>query len=399
MSVTSWTVGASASGLGDEVNRSVTGELVDLGAIPPQAWAALAERAVEPNAFFQQAWTLAVAEHARGLSGAHALLAWDGPSRKRLIGLLPVVSAWRALKMPIQMLVAWQAYAPLTVPLLDRECADVAARGLLQAAARAGANGVLFPSLASDCASARALHRAAKAFGIEPRAINAHARATLDATQDCEATLKQALGAKKLKERRRQRHRLEDRGEVTFAVASNSEDIAAALDGFLELEISGWKGKQGTALAKHAGDSEFIRQAISGLAAEGRAEIATLSAGGAPVAAGLLLRHNRRAYFFKIAYDEASARMSPGVQLSLEITRHFCADASIDDVDSTAVANHPMIDHIWRGRMQIADVLVPTTSASLSFGIFGDLIAMRSAARQKARSIVRPIRARLRRNR
>jgi hypothetical protein len=91
--------------------------------------------------------------------------------------------------------------------------------------------------------------------------------------------------------------------------------------------------------------------------------------------------------------------MSPGVQLSLEITRHLCADGSIDEVDSTAVANHPMIDHIWRGRMQIADVLVPATPGALQFGIFSNLITMRSAARQTARSIVRPIRARLRRNR
>ena len=397
MSVTSWTVGAS--GLGDEVNQSSAGELVDFGAIPPQAWEMLGERAVEPNAFFQRVWSRAVSENARGLSGARALLVWDGPLRSRLIGLLPVVSAWRALKLPIPVLVAWEVYAPLTVPLLDRDCADAAARGLLQTAARSGAQAVLFPSLTTDCASARALHRAAAEIGMVPRAVNAHARATLDATQDCEAMLKQALGAKKLKELRRQRHRLADRGEVTFAVASEPVDVAAALDGFLELEISGWKGKQGTALAKHAGDSEFIRRAISGLAADGRAEVATLSAGGAPVAAGLLLRHNRRAYFFKIAYDEAAAKMSPGVQLSLEITRHLCADGSIDEVDSTAVANHPMIDHIWRGRMQIADVLVPTTAGALQFGIFSNLIAMRSAARQTARSIVRPIRARLRRNR
>ena len=81
----------------------------------------------------------AVARHAEGKSGARALLAWDTPARTRLIGLLPVVSAWRALRIPIPVFVAWQAYAPMTTPLFDRDMADTAARGLIAAAAKAGA--------------------------------------------------------------------------------------------------------------------------------------------------------------------------------------------------------------------------------------------------------------------
>jgi CelD/BcsL family acetyltransferase involved in cellulose biosynthesis len=368
-------------------------ELVDLGVVSPQAWAALAERAIEPNAFFHPAWTRAVAKHARGRAGAQALLAWDSPSRQRLIGFLPVVSAWRALRVPIPVLVAWQAYAPLTVPLLDRDAADAGARGLIEAAARTGAQAILFPQLSSDGAAAHALHRAAAGFEVAPRSMNAHTRAMLDATQEPDEALKNSLGAKKLKELRRQRNRLADEGDVTFAVAVSPADVAAALDGFLNLEASGWKGKRGTALAKHAGDTEFIRRAIADLAAEGNAEIATLARNGTPVAAGLLLRHGRRVYFFKIAYDEAAAKMSPGVQLCSDITRYLCADATVDTADSTAVANHPMIDRIWRGQLHIADVLVPTQPGALPFHFFAGIVSARNTAREAARRVLHIIRS------
>jgi CelD/BcsL family acetyltransferase involved in cellulose biosynthesis len=371
-------------------------ELVSLGDVCPQAWAALAERAVAPNAFFHPAWARAVSDHVRGRSGAQALLAWDSPSRKRLIGFLPVVSAWQALKIPIPILVAWQPFAPLTVPLLDRDAVDAAARGLIEAADRAGAPGILLPLIASESASAQALHRAAADFGIVPQVMNAHARALLDATQQADAAVRNSLSAKKLKELRRQRNRLADGGDVTFAIASSPADVAAALEGFLELEASGWKGKQGTALAKEAHHVAFIRRAVSELAANSNAQVATLARNGSPIAAGILLRHRRRAYFFKIAYDEAVAKMSPGLQLCLDVTRYLCADPAIEDADSTAVENHPMIDHIWRGRLQIADVLVPTRPGALPFKLCAGAVAAHGTARQTARHILHTVRSRKR---
>ena len=65
-----------------EFRAQPASELVDLDAVHPQAWANLAERAIEPNAFFHPAWARAVSAHARGRSGAQALLAWDGVAQR-----------------------------------------------------------------------------------------------------------------------------------------------------------------------------------------------------------------------------------------------------------------------------------------------------------------------------
>ena len=56
---------------------------------------------------------------------------------------------------------------------------------------------------------------------------------------------------------------------------------------------------------------------------------------------------------------------SPGVQLTLDVTRDFLGDAKIARVDSCATADHPMIDHIWQERLMLNDLLVAPGPASL----------------------------------
>lgn len=385
------TIAPAIGELAPPVRRAIH-QFCDLSEVPVLAWSQLAACAIEPNAFYDPAWARAVSAHARGRTQSRALLAWDGPERKSLIGMLPVVTAWRALKLPIPVLVAWQAYAPLTTPLLDRDAAEDAAAGLLDAARLAGAGAILFPNLAQDGPAIAAITGALARHGIRPHMHQTHLRARLDARSDASELLRDALGPKKLKELRRQRNRLADLGPVDFRMARSPDEIASALGTFLALESQGWKGQRGTALAQHEGDRRFIRDAVMALAAQGRCEIATLSHGGVPVASGLILRHQRRGYFFKIAIDEKEARTSPGVQLTLDLTRQYCADADIDDVDSTADADHPMIDHVWRGRQPLCHLFAPTQPNTFVTEIMSGVIAGRAVARDRASRLVRVLR-------
>jgi hypothetical protein len=142
-------------------------------------------------------------------------------------------------------------------------------------------------------------------------------------------------------------------------VACSPRQVADALETFLELEASGWKGRRGTALIQHDGDAAFIRRATVALAERDQCEIVTLRTGETAIAAGIVLRHQDRAFFFKLGVDERFAKYSPGVQLTLDLTRHLCADGAITSADSTAGPDHPMINPIWRGRFAIGDVLIP----------------------------------------
>jgi len=364
---------------------------VPLAAIDPGQWRALAQRAVEPNGYYLPAWELAVSASARGRTNASALPAFDGSS-PRLIGLMPVISLWRALKIPLPALVSAHPYGTLCSPLLDRDASLEAATRLLQQARDAGAHALVLNDVALDGAAMQSLNQVLSRDGLKPRILSSYIRASLDATQDADAMLRDALGAKKLKELRRQRHRLEEHGPVAFEVARSPDEIKLALETFLQLEASGWKGKRGTALVQHDGDAAFIRRAVPALAETAQCEIVTLRAGTTPVAAGIVLRHQDRAFFFKLGVDERFARHSPGVQLTLDLTRHLCADPAIASADSTASADHPMINPIWRGRFAIGDVLIPLRRNDPVVALIHAALVGLNAAHETARRVVRRLR-------
>jgi len=335
--------------------------LVPLTDIATDEWRALAERAVEPNGYYLPAWELAVNASARGRTGVSALGARSetGEDRPRLIGLLPVVSLWRACRIPLPAVVGASPYGTLCTPLIDRGQAPEAAAGMLAQARSAGAHALVLFDVSLNGAAMKAIADVLRQDGMRPQILQSHYRACLDARGDADELLRDALGGKKLKELRRQRNRLAEHGEVRFDVARSPEAVGKAIEIFLKLEASGWKAKRGTALSQHRGDAAFIRRATRGLAESGQCEIVTTHAGDTPVAAAIVLRHLDRAFYFKLGIDERFAKYSPGVQLTLDLTRHLCADTALAKADSTASADHPMINPIWRGRLRIGDVLIP----------------------------------------
>jgi len=361
-----------------------------LNEVAPEAWSALAAGAIEPNGYYLPEWELAVNASAIGRTGTSALCAWNDA---RLVGLMPAVSMRQAYRIPLPALVSGHPYGTLCTPLLDRDQPEAAAASLMRSARDAGARALILRDVSLEGAAMKAITAVLARDGLRPRMLKSHVRACLDASRDPDTLLHDALGAKKLKELRRQRNRLADHGSVAFEVARSPEDVSAATEIFLALEASGWKGARRTALLQSDGDAAFIRRATKALAATGQCEIVTLRAGTTPVAAGVVLRHQDRAFYFKIGVDERFAKFSPGVQLTLDLTKHLCADPAINSADSTAAPDHPMINPIWRGRLAIGDALIPLRRNDPVVALIEVALRGRLSALELARSGVRMIRA------
>jgi CelD/BcsL family acetyltransferase involved in cellulose biosynthesis len=373
--------------------------LAPLGDITASQWRRLAERAVEPNGYYLPDWELAVNAFARGRTGVSALGAWrDAPAAQEgttsLIGLVPVISLWRAYRIPLPGLVSADPYGTLATPLIDRDMANDAVAGLMLEARKAGAHALMLRDVPLDGAAMKVFTERLQQDGRRPLVLQSHVRACLDATRDADELLRDALGPKKLKELRRQRHRLAEHGAVHFDVARTPKDVASALEIFLNLEASGWKAKRGTALVQDEGDAGFVRRAAKALAEIGQCEIVTLRAGDTAVAAAIVLRHLDRAFYFKLGVDERFAKLSPGVQLTLDLTRHLCADATIAMADSTACADHPMINPIWRDRLAIGDVLIPLRRNDPMVSLIHAAMTLRRLIREPVRRAVHFIRRR-----
>ncbi len=363
-----------------------------LDAVGIEHWQQLAERALEPNAYYLPRWALAVNASARDRTGMSALRGTSDETSGRVIGLMPVTSLWRAFRLPLPALASGHPYGTLCTPLLDQDEADTAAARLLDEARQSGAHALLLRDMSVDGPVMRTIATVLDRDGLRPHVLHSYQRASLDATGDGEQVLHDALGAKKLKELRRQRHRLADHGPVRFEVARTPDEVAAAIEIFLTLEASGWKGRRGTALIQHEGDAAFIRSAAVSLARDEACEIVSLYSGETPVAAGVVLRHQDRAFFFKLGVDERFARYSPGVQLTLDLTRHLCDDPRINSADSTAGPDHPMINPTWRGRFTIGEVLIPLYARDPVVGLIHAALIARREGLALARRAVHAIR-------
>jgi CelD/BcsL family acetyltransferase involved in cellulose biosynthesis len=325
-------------------------------------WRDLASRALEPNVFYDPAFALAAAP----VFGADvgAVLVWS-KATPRLIGLFPARIERRY--GVIATLTGWtHPYAPFGVPLVDRDEADAAVGAFLdhvEADAKLPKL-VLLPLIAREGAFAASFMRVLARRGGAAANVGDHARALLSPSD--RANYLDHIAGKKFKELRRQRRRLEDTGAVTHVVASGPAAAASALSDFMALEAAGWKGRAGGAARAHAHIETFMRDAVTTLAAKGNARIDRLIHDGHPVAASITLRSGAASWFWKIAYDEAFARSSPGVQLALDLTRGLLADASLAQTDSCATAGHPMIDHLWAERLTLTDMLIAPGAGSLA---------------------------------
>jgi CelD/BcsL family acetyltransferase involved in cellulose biosynthesis len=332
-------------------------------------WQALAARALAPNVFYEPAFALAAAPVFGRDAGAG--LVWSRVPPARLMGLFPARIERRRYGVALPILVGWtHPFGPLGTPLIDRD----AGAAVLSAWLDHLANGpdlphlLLLPLLPTAGPVAQAFEEALARRDGKCIALAGHQRALLAPADTPAHYLDQAVGSKKRKEWRRQRKRLAETGTLESGTVTEPSAVAAALSDFLALEAGGWKGRAGTAARTDDRIRAFMENAVTGLARQGKARIDRLYSGARPIAALVTLRSGSTAWCWKIAYDEAYGRFSPGVQLLLDVTQSLLDDRNVTCADSCATAGHLMIDHIWRERLGLADRLVrPGPQRPLAF--------------------------------
>ncbi len=346
----------------------------------PAAWRDLMPRVIEPNVFLEPAFAFPAATNLGGELGV--LSAYQGP---RLVGLLPGrvegISSGRA----VPMFVAWtHPFAPLSSPLLDRDTAADAISALIASMSTlpGAPKAALFPYLPEANVAARLIALDAATKGQAVTRLNIHARAALLRIDDEPLSM---VSPRKRKELGRQRRRLAEMGHLEYIVSSEPRDIRAAVADFIALEERGWKGRSGSAAARISAAEQFMTDSVAALSFERKVRIDRMRFDDRTIAATITLYSGDYAWFWKIAYDEEFARFSPGVQIALDLTDVLEADHNLALVDSCAVADHPMIDHLWAGRINMADWLVPLDSPAA--------FAVASASERARRAALAPIKA------
>ncbi len=307
-------------------------------------WRALVDAAVEPNPFFEPVLALAASEHL-GERGVSLLVVEDD-------------AGWRAC-MPVRAnkiervvpgLRTWgHLYCFLGTPLLDADHAVPAARSLL-GIALASRRPLTLATLTDGGPASSAIDQAAADLGLVTIAETRHERAFLERRPAGDYL--DSMRSHRRRELDRLGRRLEAELDCPLSVVDEAGQDAA-VDRFLELERSGWKGRADTALGSSAGHAAFFRTVCRAFAAEGRLQLLALSADKRTVAMKCNLYAGEGGFCFKIAYDEELARFSPGVQLERENVRLFHHARSERWQDSCADPENGMINRLWPDRRRI----------------------------------------------
>lgn len=258
-------------------------------------WADLAEELGAPPSLhpgYARAWLSAHASPGRMRVAAVR----DGG---RLVAVAPVVSTRSGVWTGMPEAEEWG------VPAVDSEAAAHAVRTL----GRSLPGAVVLRPVPEDEPAMLALHEGAAADGLPlmRRTIDRQPIVEIDGDWDS-----YWAGIPQKRNLKRGRARLEQLGPVRVESVRHPDALDDALREMLRIEISGWKGRDGTALAQDPVGRAFYEGLARWAAARGWLRLDLLMAGEHAVAFAFdLVAHGVR-YSLKIGYDDAHAAASPG---------------------------------------------------------------------------------------
>jgi len=328
------------------------------------AWQALAERALEPNPFFEPWFLLPALRHLPELaSDAGCGLLFIEEEGGALIGVVPLqLEPLRALagrvRLPLMRArVLTHKYSFCHTPLVDRAAGARALAALLDWCRARRAPVLELEDTYADGPVHELLLEEARRLGSATFVRGAHERAVFLPRADASAYLAAAMSPKRRRDLERRERQLRAAGQLETPELGPGPgpdaELVPFVDGFLALEAAGWKGAAGTAFASTAADRGFFVEAVRAGHAEGRVWFQTVVLDGATIASLLSFVAGASAYSWKICYDERVAKYSPGVYVEVLNLRRLHARPQIAWMDSGARPDHPMVNRLWPDRKRI----------------------------------------------
>lgn len=384
-----------------QVNDARTGAGFPVNTPFEDKWDALSKRALTPAFAQNRIWLTAQSDNLSTTNNREIIFS-DRNEPISVAGLTP-----RAAfpLVPIKTAVTWDTgFLFSGTPLLDSKNPEQALIKLLQKAQiRLKTKSVLFYKVQQSDIFDQTVSALTSQQSARHKIFKEHQRAVLNCTTDYETWFNENFSRKRKKEYRRLRNRLADQGDLVSTTWDNSMPIGPWLDEFLALEKSGWKGKGGTAIACNDTQEGHLRQAVEQMAQNGSLLFWKITLDDKVIASMFGFTENNQAWLGKMAFDETKSQFSPGVLVILDATKDFLDNplnrSKVELVDSSADANHPMINNIWRDRITIADYLIATPNTSdTMFKVVVALETFRQTAREFAKKSYHQLKARLKKN-
>lgn len=324
------------------------------------AWRQLAARAAEPNPFMEPDCLLAAACYDNFGGELEIAFAEEGD---RFYACLPLRTVRRWFRAPYPypfMTTHVRRTMECGTPLVDAQLGAEGLAAIFSALSRrrsiAGSRVLLVPKFSCDGAAFEAFQMATRTLGLRHVVTESWERGALKRRHDgdYESSFPRKL-RKSLRDTRRQLR--EEMGAEPRLV--DQTDDPDAVDRYLCLENSGYKGTRGIAMATAVGEPEYLRDSCRRFAEADRLRVLALMADEQTIAMAIWFRAGDTYFGYKTSYDEKYARYGPGIQLQVASMQYFHDLTDADWIDSCTAPRNLMALRLYPDRRSAAWVFVP----------------------------------------
>jgi hypothetical protein len=326
------------------------------------AWRQLATCAAEPNPLMEPDCLLPAARHQAFGGELEIAFAEQGD---RFYACMPLRSVRRWLRYPYPYpFVTTQVRRTIECGTLlvdaERGAEGLATIFLVLSKRRsiAGSRVLVVPKVSCDGAVFDAFQAATRTVGLPYVVYESWERGALKRRHDGDYERSFTRNLRKSLGQKRRRFR-EEFGTEPRLVEQTSDP--GAVDRYLCLENSGYKGETGIAMTTAAGEPEFFRDLCRRFGVAGRLHILALMADEQTVAMQIWLRGGDTQFQFKTSYDERYARCGPGLLMDVAGMRFFHDATDADLIDTCTAPNNQMQLRLYPDRRRAAYVFVQLT--------------------------------------
>jgi Acetyltransferase (GNAT) domain len=338
-----------------------------------ERWRDLATRAAEPNPFLEPYFLVPAAHHRQDAESTQLLLVEDDTELLAVMAFSPVKRSIRGV--PINAITTG---TPLLVteserwhPLVDATRAVEALECLLDGARRLSLPSFMdLERIPADGSLAQAWYLAAASAGVPIIERGGQDYAYVYRRDEPKPTevireasaLRLRLDHLSHRTRKRFSHSLRDLeqrigGELTMVDRGPDPD---ALDEFLRLQASGWKGdvSRGGGAFLVTGQDRWFREVTSSFREDGRLCVFLLKAGADTIYASVRFRSGNGLFAVHDAFDETYAEFGAGGLGRLSVISRSMVDYPVDFYDSSMNPKYVDSTHLYPDRRRFVSLLL-----------------------------------------
>jgi CelD/BcsL family acetyltransferase involved in cellulose biosynthesis len=361
-------------------------------------WRELARQALSANPVYGPDMMLAALEHLdKRYHPDQVLVIWRAirGGRREMAGFLPFSLQPLVPVLPGRVLAGWShPYAFSGVPLIHREYAIQTMNAFLDWFSNSGGAGLacLMPLAPAGGVFFDVLETACHQKDAPLKVLNGFERPFLSAATGDREIVWKGLSRSRRRTYTKQINRLDKLGKVVFSAMPADDDPQPWIDCFLSLEAKGWKGRRGSALNCDRATAAFFNEAARAAAHQGQLRVYRLALDGKSLAVTVAFEQGGTLFFFKMAYDEDHAALSPGMQLFLHISAHLQACGDLRLADACTDSRNPTLNALWPERRPMADLLIGAPGSRVGAALAGFVVEHRTVLRDMMRTAYHAIR-------